>query len=160
EDLGLAPGEELAQQRARGVRDLARARPQRIALLRVAAREGLEDGLRIRAARRGEAPRPDRGAHEVAGSRLRLEPLAEDRIVEAGDAERLGTAGGPRDHRDVGGVEAVLADALEGALAGAQRDGRGHPRRVPFAFPPPAPPSMSRLFSPLRLRGLELPHRV
>src|SRR5207248_4665317 len=68
----------------------------------------------------------DRGADEMAHARGRRQPLAEDRAVQARDAERLRAAGGSRDDLDVGGGETVRADAFQRALAGAYREDGFH----------------------------------
>jgi hypothetical protein len=103
-----------------------------IGLLRVRAREARERGGGIVAARGGEAPRTDRGADQVAHARLGRQPLAEDRPVEARDAQSLGSARGAGHDLHHRRIEALGADACGGARAGADREDRiWHARIIP-----------------------------
>src|SRR5258706_12981671 len=86
EDLVLAAPEQFVEHRARGSRNELAAGTRRVALARVALRELVEHVHGIVAAPRGESPRADRGADEVARPRLSRQPLAEDRAFVPGDA--------------------------------------------------------------------------
>ncbi len=90
----------------------------------VGVSQAVQRGQRIVLRECRHAPRADRGADQLHWRRRRLQPLAEQQLVERDQRQALGPAGRRRDAGNVGRRDAVLAHVLDGAGAGAKREHR------------------------------------
>ncbi|MNF87085.1 hypothetical protein D3C84_695430 [compost metagenome] len=77
----------------------------------------------IRQAGTGETPGAHRCTDQRALARHRRQPFAKQGQVQSLNAQGLGTAGGTGQRADIGGAQAVLANACQCPGAGLERQG-------------------------------------
>ncbi|MNP08412.1 hypothetical protein D3C76_1004800 [compost metagenome] len=123
QDLRILPVEQVIEHPRAAARDLGEAGVAGETLLRVQLAEAADAGGGVRQAGAGEAPGADGGADQRALARRTGQPFAEQRQVQALDAERLRPAGRTGQDADIGGQQPLFADAPQGAGAGLEGEG-------------------------------------
>ncbi|MNP11523.1 hypothetical protein D3C76_1037150 [compost metagenome] len=121
--LGVLVLQQFIQHQAAEAADLRHAHTLGEALAGVEIAQAADAGRGVREAGAGEAPGTDGGADQRAFPRCARKPVAEQRQVQALDAQGFGAACGAGQDADVGGRKTLLTDPRHGAASRAQGEG-------------------------------------